>query len=1291
MVLHRSAGAPLRSLNLFGCVGLTDAAMITLAGLADSLSELDLGQTAITDLGMAQLGNLRLEKLQLCRCKNITSEGMRPLQNMPLQYLNLSGTAINDLGLELLGQGECARTLRTLKLAYCMCVSGVGLAALPGRAALDVRGCRGVQVKLSASQTRAYQPLGVSQIKVSVSDKAFMNAVTSFSGVATISMYICYQSTQTKRQKYKIAVIILLAQVFFKENAFIATSNSDWKSQFRNSIANRGLVIATQDRLLVSFSSKASSTPSTHILDLISVIMEPAVEIISDFEVSMKLISEPKYAIVKLLSQAGCLGLETSMEDENKVTMGANERQSLVDEDSTTIEHGDLVRLQRNGAASFKFTGASPQENKNVAAPSNNQNGSQENCEFCEDVLLSSNLSFKEAQPEYYYLTVYDDDNKPLNRFGRIVCVVGHSAKRVRVEVQGMPLQEDTLLGWDLQKRKLGKAEDWSFKAQPKWLTRANYEIQQYAEKYYLQESRDEKEEILSRSQIIEQDKRPKGLCQWLTSRKGEKKLEREETSKQPSDCINLVDYFDTARTNGDDDSNYCLGNCLYKSYRDDEKLFTRSKPSRPEDHEPTKLLLNIVFTIPVNLSSLYIQAPPKQGLLKLFVGKLVVGNTQQPFDLTNRFKESAETFQLDTASFQNVKTLSLLFEKGPGDKTHIQINKILVWGQVQKPFDISIKRRLPEMLVSLSPYKGRVVDISLRLLAVDGMEFEAGTFDARFLLFMTWAPEEQLVKDWEAIENKLKDAKDEEWQEMKVKEEELAKVFEESLTKFEFPDAKKNAATYAKVILGGGQLTRQKLGALTLGDLEKSITSLAHCSACFEALQEAFHRDPAALQEEKNDLFEKKYWNAEREIELVNLIDEKEPAIPLLPPKLVQIKEAAYQKNKGAKYSVLSVRSMNCTISQIWALRSFPFDSQVLKFVFQPRESNDLYYLRKMRHKAFATAISPYVAEKLEEWTMVDEMTGMTATVQEHETTDDHSMNRPYSVFVVGIPMQRLSGFHLLNSGLSLFLLQVANFAVFFTHPVPIDSRLTYLVTLMLTTTALKYSLATTVPRCPYLTVAEGFSLFTILLQIVTMGIVVAIALFGDEATSEDLVKLLRKNVKKKFGILDADDVEYMDNIAYWTLLCIWFFFLSIFMFLARWYHLDGQGVLSGKHQITEFEEGWWRLRFMRKRRFFFCCRGRFCCRRTRPPNVLCNEDGMPWYLDQAFYSGKKVGLNLSKKTNLSFANKDYNEMVNSLPKGMLAFINEHTARNAKGAQHRQSVKYRAVQMNRLRSTSPV
>eukprot|EP00808_Paulinella_micropora_P012591 g37565.t1 len=56
----------------------------------------------------------------------------------------------------------------------------------------------------------------------------------------------------------------------------------------------------------------------------------------------------------------------------------------------------------------------------------------------------------------------------------------------------------------------------------------------------------------------------------------------------------------------------------------------------------------------------------------------------------------------------------------------------------------------------------------------------------------------------------------------------------------------------------------------------------------------------------------------------------------------------------------------MHCTISQIWSLKTFPFDTQVLKFIFQPRESNDLCYLRKMRFGPFATAMSPYVVAQL-------------------------------------------------------------------------------------------------------------------------------------------------------------------------------------------------------------------------------------------------------------------------------------------------------------------------------------
>eukprot|EP00808_Paulinella_micropora_P022455 g791.t1 len=288
---------------------------------------------------------------------------------------------------------------------------------------------------------------------------------------------------------------------------------------------------------------------------------------------------------------------------------------------------------------------------------------------------------------------------------------------------------------------------------------------------------------------------------------------------------------------------------------------------------------------------------------------------------------------------------------------------------------------------------------------------------------------------------------------------------------------------------------------------------------------------------------------------------------------------------------------------------------------------------------------MSPYVVAQLPEWTMMDIKMGMTAMVQEHETTDDHSMNRPYSAFVLGIPLQRRFEYHLWNSGLSLFLLQIANFAVFATNPVAIDARLGYLITLMLTATALKYSMSETVPSVSYLTLADKFSVFTIILHTVTLVFVVGVATIGkddDTADTGDTIELLWKLVKED-GL--TRNVEVVDETAFSLLFVSWCMALAYFLFSARWNYMDGQAVLAGKHQTTEFDGPWWKLKFCCTRRFWWCFY------KTRSSSkIKYNEDGLPWHLDQAFYAGKKQGIDLSKNTYLSFYHSELDEIMQGI-----------------------------------------
>eukprot|EP00457_Paulinella_chromatophora_P001751 gb/GEZN01001753.1/.p1 GENE.gb/GEZN01001753.1/~~gb/GEZN01001753.1/.p1 ORF type:complete len:850 (-),score=100.16 gb/GEZN01001753.1/:295-2664(-) len=309
------------------------------------------------------------------------------------------------------------------------------------------------------------------------------------------------------------------------------------------------------------------------------------------------------------------------------------------------------------------------------------------------------------------------------------------------------------------------------------------------------------------------------------------------------------------------------------------------------------------------------------------------------------------------------------------------------------------------ELKFTVEKYKGRVVELSMRILSIDSCEFENGTFKVQFLLFMLWNPEDALVRDYEALE-------------------------------------KESKALDAKVT-GGTETT----------DWEK-----------FDNLKK------------NKELLWEKYWNAETEISLTNMVESSDPDIPLLRPKLVPIPNLMTNAQKG-KFTALSVRPFQATISQDWALQGFPFDTQVLRMVFRPRESIDQVFLRPTSNiQIFGTVMSPYVGLAIPEWIVYQPRL--------HSTSDYFSLNRTYSSLVVGLPARRNPSFHIWNTMFIIFLLQALAFTCYF---LPVDSlgdRLSVELTLLLTATAFKLSVAESIPNVSYLTMADKFIVHTIVLH---------------------------------------------------------------------------------------------------------------------------------------------------------------------------------------------------------------
>jgi hypothetical protein len=93
--------------------GFGDKDLARLAPIAPAIQWLDLGNTAVTDAGLATLGTMRrLQRLHLDQLP-ITDDGLARLSHLTqLEYLNLRGTRVTDKGMPAL------RTLPRLRALY---------------------------------------------------------------------------------------------------------------------------------------------------------------------------------------------------------------------------------------------------------------------------------------------------------------------------------------------------------------------------------------------------------------------------------------------------------------------------------------------------------------------------------------------------------------------------------------------------------------------------------------------------------------------------------------------------------------------------------------------------------------------------------------------------------------------------------------------------------------------------------------------------------------------------------------------------------------------------------------------------------------------------------------------------------------------------------------------------------------------------------------------------------------------------------------------------------------------
>jgi hypothetical protein len=230
--------------------------------------------------------------------------------------------------------------------------------------------------------------------------------------------------------------------------------------------------------------------------------------------------------------------------------------------------------------------------------------------------------------------------------------------------------------------------------------------------------------------------------------------------------------------------------------------------------------------------------------------------------------------------------------------------------------------------------------------------------------------------------------------------------------------------------------------------------------------------------------------------------------------------------------HKVLHARKFYLTLSQLYELKRFPFDVQLLQIVFRPAEHKELIELKTMNQMAFRNSISPMVGNMATEWII--------HYPQDEEAIDDYSLNRPYSLYVVSIPIERHPGFYMYNVVALMFILGSVGLGTFTLSVDMAHVRADLLLTLVLTLVALKLVTNERLPQITYLTWLDYYMLLTLMFQVTQLACNFYLALQkGDEMV------LLN----------EMEHVQKLDKMLLWTLVGTWgMMHIMILIAVVRW-----------------------------------------------------------------------------------------------------------------------------------------
>lgn len=159
---------------------------------------------------------------------------------------------------------------------------------------------------------------------------------------------------------------------------------------------------------------------------------------------------------------------------------------------------------------------------------------------------------------------------------------------------------------------------------------------------------------------------------------------------------------------------------------------------------------------------------------------------------------------------------------------------------------------------------------------------------------------------------------------------------------------------------------------------------------------------------------------------------------------------------------TVTYVESFDAVLSNLYALRRFPFDSQVLQLEFQPFLSSVTEV--QFAPQALPTAISPDKHVELAAWHIQD-----LRYLPEKVTGDSVAPATRKALFQIGI--KRRSGFYVWKIILPLLMMTMIPGVVFWIDPKEFDWLLKVPLTMLLAIVAFEFAVVRDLPRIGYLT----------------------------------------------------------------------------------------------------------------------------------------------------------------------------------------------------------------------------